>query len=273
MKYGPFRRAIITGGSSGIGLAAASLLAEQGCSLVLAGRSTKRLEEASEYLMQLHGPSTDITTLAVDISSREQVDRVLGSEAQHRNIDLLICSAGMVIPASFEDSTHEDFDRTMEVNLFGTWNVLKAVMPYVSEGGAAVLVSSLAGLIGTYGYSTYGASKSALVGMGEVLRNEFSLKRIHVSVLCPPDTDTPQLQEEQKQRPEVTRALSGNARVLAPEQVAAAMLRGIKRKQFLIIPGLQGSALFLLKRMMPALVFRIMDRTAAGILQKERSRI
>ncbi len=261
---------MITGGSSGIGLAAASLLAEQGCSLVLAGRSQERLEEASRKLVELYGPSTDITVLSVDVSSREQVDRVLGSEAQRQNIDLLVCSAGMVIPASFENSTHKDFTRTMEVNLYGTWNVLKAVMPFVREGGAVVLVSSLAGLIGTYGYSAYGTSKSALVGLGEVLRNEFSLKNIHVSVLCPPDTDTPQLQEEQKQRPEITKALSGNARVLAPEQVADAMLRGIRRRQFIIIPGLQGPLLFLLKRLVPSLVYRIMDRTAAGMIKKER---
>jgi len=122
------------------------------------------------------------------------------------------------------------------------------------------VVSSLAGLISIYGYTAYGASKFALTGFAEALRQEVRRDGIGVSVLYPPDVDTPQLAEENLTKPAETRAVAGNTRILAPEAVAESLLAGIARGRFRIIPGAEGRVADLAARLAPGLVRWIVDR-------------
>jgi 3-dehydrosphinganine reductase len=105
--------------------------------------------------------------------------------------------------------------------------------------GRIVLVSSGAGLIGLYGYSAYAPSKFAVRGFGEALRQELRPEGISVSVVFPPDTDTPQLREEMRVRPEITSKIAGGAKVKSADEIAQAIWDGVKRGRFAIAPGFE----------------------------------
>jgi short-subunit dehydrogenase len=127
-------------------------------------------------------------------------------------------------------------------------------------GGTIVNTASLAGLIGTFGYTDYAASKFALVGFSEALRCELRPQGVRVAVLCPPDTDTPGFAEEEPGKPPETRAVSAAASLLQPDDVARALLKGLERGRFLIVPGRSARLLAFGARHWPALARFVMDR-------------
>ena len=103
----------------------------------------------------------------------------------------------------------------MKINLYGARNAIAALLPHMrNQGGHIVNVSSIAGLIGVFGYTDYCASKFGLIGFSEALRSELDSQGIMVSVLCPPDTDTPGLAEENLTKPPETLAVSESACVM-----------------------------------------------------------
>jgi short-subunit dehydrogenase len=116
-----------------------------------------------------------------------------------------------------------------------------------------------------FGYTDYCASKFAIVGFSEALRSELKPHGITVSVLCPPDTDTPGFETENLTKPEETRAISSTAKVLSPAAVADHLLRGMARAEFLIIPGFDSRLGVLAKRFVPGVVRWVMDRTVAKV--------
>jgi len=128
-----------------------------------------------------------------------------------------------------------------------------------------VNTASIAGLIGIFGYTDYSAAKFGLVGFSEALRCELKAYDIAVSVLCPPDTDTPGLLAENETKPEETRAIAAGAKIMSPDAVAEALIRGMARRSFLIIPGVEGRLGVLAKRLFPGLVERIIDRTVRRV--------
>jgi short-subunit dehydrogenase len=126
-------------------------------------------------------------------------------------------------------------------------------------GGHIVNVSSIAGFIGIFGYTAYSASKFGIIGLSECLRNEMKPYGIKVSVLCPPDTDTPGFVRENLSKPEETKAISGNAGLMSPEQVAQALIKGMNKGAFLIIPGIEGKLIHLVKHLFPGFVGSVLD--------------
>ncbi|GHE61840.1 SDR family NAD(P)-dependent oxidoreductase [Streptomyces capitiformicae] len=100
-----------------------------------------------------------------------------------------------------------------------------------------VAVSSAAGLLGIFGYSAYAPAKFAVRGLMESLRAELVPHGVHVGVVFPPDVDTPQLAEENRWKPEETRVVGGTNKPLTAEQVAAAIVRGIDQRRFMICPA------------------------------------
>ncbi len=267
-----YKLAVLTGGSSGIGLAVARELVKSGTSVILIARRPGPLAEAKASLEQIISGSSSaevkVRTLALDVSDSRDVKRKLPPFLDETGIpDLLYNGAGIAYPNHFESIPEEMFRQTMEINLGGTWNILSAVIPLMKAagGGTVVNVSSLAGLIGTYGYTAYAASKFALVGLSQSLRNEMKPDGIDVRILCPPDTDTPQLAEEEKTKPEETRKISGNAGVMAPETVARVLLKGLHRRRFMIIPGFMGKITWLLYRLFPSLVHYLIDSDVRSI--------
>ena len=238
--------AIISGGSSGIGLALANMLARSGWNLTLLARQPARLEQARAAIASQTQIPVEVELASADVRDEPAVRSCIErSIARLGAPSLVVTSAGIVIPGVFVDLSADDFRVTMDVNYFGTINVLRSVLPSMreSKSGRIVLVSSGAGLLGLYGYSAYAPSKFAVRGLAEALRGELKPEGIEVSIVYPPDTDTPQLREEIPLRPEATSKIAGGARVRSADEVAEAILTGIRRKHFVIAPGWEMSTL------------------------------
>jgi short-subunit dehydrogenase len=265
------KRVYVFGGSSGIGLAAARHLAGLGAHLVLLARDRGKLEKALEEVRRAgRDPLQPVGIFSVDVSDREQVFKVMAEVARAFGPpDILINCAGRAIPRRFADIGEDQLHETLAINLCGTWHAIAAVLPYMKErGGHIVNVSSIAGFLGVYGYADYAASKFAVMGLSEVLRSEFKPLGIGVSVLCPPDTDTPALAAEAATKPEETKAISAGARVLSADAVAKAMVEGIKKNRAVIVPGIDGRLIWMAKRLFPGVVSFFMDRTIRKMRRK-----
>ena len=265
------KRAIITGGSSGIGLAIARLLVREGVSVHLVARRMDQLRLAKQELAQIGSLSEDdIRIYSVDVSDNIQVSNVLSPIAKEGNIDILINSAGITYPGTFVDQDLEIFKNLMNVNYFGTIYVIRAILPAMLRCGSGHIVnlSSVAGYLGTYGYSAYGATKFAIRGLSDVLRAELKPEGIHVSIVFPPDTQTPQLEWEQAYKPAITKALSSNAKVISAEKVAEEILRGIRKRKYLILPGFDNKLFYFLDHLPGNLAYPIMDYLIRDAMKK-----
>jgi 3-dehydrosphinganine reductase len=161
----------------------------------------------------------------------------------------------------------------MEVNFFGTVNVVKAVLPGMMARGSGhiVNISSGAGFIGLFGYAAYGASKYAVRGFSDILRAEMKPHGIHVSVVFPPDTDTPQLAYELPFKPYETKALTGTAKVQSPESVASTVLKGVRRNRYVILPGVDTWLFYHLSNLLGNGVYPVMDMMIADARRKHFS--
>ncbi len=255
--------ALITGGSSGIGLAVARLLAAQGAHVWLLARRQPELEGALRQVQaERCTPQQSFGFVSADVSDAQQVFQAIAEvEACVGVPDLVVNSAGVAHPGYVQDLGLEIFRWMMEVNYFGTVHVVKAVLPgmLARRSGHIVNISSMAGVIGLFGYTAYGASKYAVRGFSDALRAELKPLGIHVSIVFPPDTDTPQLAYDNRFKPPETKALSSMASVVSPEVVAKAILRGVMRRRYVIIPGLDSQILYWLIGLLGNGVYPLMD--------------
>ena len=188
---------IITGGSSGIGLATARLYAARGHNVAIIGRSADKLATAqAELLVIARAEGQRVAVRRADCADFEQATAAIDSlVADGLAPDILVNSAGVIIPGEFATMPLENF----EVNLTnGYWSVVypcRAAVPHMLARGSGhiVNVSSVAGYLGIYGYTGYSSAKFAVMGFSEALRFEMKPEGISVHVVCPPDTDTPAL--------------------------------------------------------------------------------
>ena len=272
MKNFENKLALITGGSSGIGLALAKMLSSRGAHVYLLARRPDVLQAAlSEVESAARSASQHFGTLAVDVANLEQVNAELAAFMEGTGVpDLLINSAGVTQPGHFEEQDPALYRWIMEINILGMMYVTRALLPGMLErrSGMIVNLSSLAGFLGAYGYCAYGASKFAVRGFSDVLRAEMKPRGIQVSVVFPPDTQTPQLEGEAAYKPAVTQALSDNAGVLSAETVAETILKGISRRRYIIIPGFESKLFYFINSLPGNLVYPIMDFMIAQALRK-----
>ncbi|MBN1689502.1 MAG: SDR family oxidoreductase [Dehalococcoidia bacterium] len=261
----------ITGGSSGIGLAAAKLLAGKGASVAIFARRKEVLDEAlNEIATCRKSPDQKFLAFQMDVSSRDEVNSVLQKAAADFGIpDVLINCAGRARPGYFGDITYGQFDETIKIDLYGVWNTCSFLVPLMKQrGGCIVNVSSLCGFIGVFGYTDYCAAKFGVTGFSEALRSELKTYGITVSVMCPPDTDTPGYAEENRTKPPETQAVSATASIMKPEAVAAALLKGMEKGDFMIIPNADGKFTWIMKRLFPWLVEMVTDSQVKGVQKK-----
>ena len=237
------KHAIVTGGSSGIGKAVAKLLASMGINVSLIARDFQKLQIAKQEINKARiKKEQQILTLTADVTKELEITAAIKEAISLQGIpDLLITSAGIAIPGYFAKIPLETFELTMRVNYFGSLYSVKAVLPAMqkAQSGHIVLISSGAGLIGLFGYSAYSPTKFALRGLAESLRGELKSDGINVSIVYPPDTDTPQLAAENKTKPPETKAITATADTWSAEGVAQEIIKGIQKQQFAITPGLE----------------------------------
>jgi 3-dehydrosphinganine reductase len=251
--------AVISGGSSGIGLALARRLASAGWDLTLLARDPDRLAAANDALAGLGGTTGRVRTESVDVADSAAVERAVAAAIVALGPPgLLVASAGIVVPGTFDTLPLEAFRRTMDVNYFGTLHLVRAALPAMRQEGSGriVMIASGAALLGVYGYTSYAPSKFAVRGLAETLRGELAPDGIGVSIVYPPDTETPQLREELRLRPDITSRIAGNAKALSADAVADAILRGVARNRFTIAPGAAMTALALFHSLAGPLLHR-----------------
>jgi 3-dehydrosphinganine reductase len=234
--------ALITGGSSGIGLALSKQLAQLGANVWIAARRPDQLNLALKQIEQCRiSADQKFGAIQLDISDETQVNQALAKFLTEVGTpDLLVNNAGSTMPGEILSQESEVFRRLMNVNFFGTVYVTKCIAPAMvsRKSGHIVNVSSGAGFLPMYGYGAYGATKFAMRGFSDVLRSELKFHNIRVSVVMPADVDTPQHEEELPHLPEITKKIIGDNEVLMkPEQVAAEIIRGIRKNTYVILPG------------------------------------
>ncbi|MFH1929784.1 MAG: SDR family oxidoreductase [Chloroflexota bacterium] len=267
------RNVIVTGGSSGIGKATAKLLVRRGANVAIIARRQALLDAA---LTELEAERVNRAQLfqacAADLSDWEQAQSSVSTvTAGGRVPDVLINCAGMARPGYFEELSVEIFRQTMDVDFFGTLYPCKLVAPVMMERGSGHIVnfSSGAGFLGVFGYTAYSAAKFAIRGFSDVLRSELKPYGVGVSIVFPPDTDTPQLLEENKYKPLETERISGTIKPVQPEQVAQAVVQAIEQNRYVVIPNFELSLFYALTNGVQGFVRWYFDRVIASA-RKER---
>lgn len=265
MKLQDFKekRVLLVGGSSGIGLAMAKILVRAGAHVLLFSRNETLLKQVRGDLKNSRVANDQVIDYRVlDVAEHESVDIVMAESVETFGApDVLINCAGRALPDHVENIQFSQFEETFRINLFGIRNTVHALLPHMKKkGGVIVNTASLAGLIGVFGYSDYCASKFAIIGYSEALRAELKKYNIRVSVLCPPDTDTPGFHNENKTKPAETHAISAGASLLTPEKVASIFFKELPKNKLLIVPGHQAKFSHMMKRFFPRLVEMVMDR-------------
>jgi len=210
--------AVITGASSGIGAAAARLLAQQGMQVVLAARRREAIEALAAEL----GDSA--LAWPTDVGDRDQVQSLFAQvHKRFGGLDLLFNNAGVGYHAPFAESRPEEWRRTINANLYGVLNCTQAAIPLLRGRSGAMIasVSSVGGRYGIAGWSVYNATKFAVVGFHDALRKELGLEGIRVSVIEPGAVWT---QWGHNVPAEVMRERRESLEALKPEDVAQALL-------------------------------------------------
>lgn len=273
MRWYQDKRVFISGGSSGIGRATALMLASYGAHVCVGARKQAALEETVAHMRQVALSTTQrLSHVVMDVADGAQVQRVAPDVlGQLGGLDVLINNAGITSPGRAFEVSEEILEQIMRVNFFGTVHVTRALAPTLiaQREGNICNVASVAGFMGVFGHAAYAASKFAVVGYSESLRQELLPHNVHLSMLFPPDTDTPMLHQERPLQPLETAELSKGAGVMQPEDVARAMLEGIRRRRVRIIPGASAKAIHLAVRYAPSWVQWFMDRTIQSV---QRSR-
>lgn len=224
---------VITGGSSGIGLAIAKLYARRGASISLLARDAVKLRAAAaEIAAECRVDPSFIHTVSVDVAASDATMAAFKTcEARHGQCDILIASAGTVDPEIFETLSAERFNDQISTNVLGTANAVRAAYQGMVErsGGKIMIISSGAALIGIYGYTAYCASKAALTGFAEALNAESAGRGVTIAICYPPDTITPQYIGELPSRPSQAAFLMGKAKPWTAEAVAAKIVGGLDK--------------------------------------------
>ena len=184
------RVAVITGASSGIGLAIARHLAREGVAVVLGARRGEQLDAAVREIRTAGGRAESVVT---DVTIEEHVNRLVEhGRTTFGHLDILVCSAGFGYYGSVEQTPPETMRRMMDVNFMGTFLGTRAALPLFRAQGSGhlIFISSIVGRRGIPQMSGYSATKAAQAGFAESLRSEFAGTRIFVSAVYPVSTET-----------------------------------------------------------------------------------
>jgi 3-dehydrosphinganine reductase len=266
MFYG--KDIVITGASQGVGRAIAGAFAGRGANVMLVARGEAGLDAAVSEMRGLY-PDVRIESHACDVSNYEDVSAAVDRTVElFGGIDGVVNNAGVAVPRYFDDIPPDEFERVMRINYLGSVYPTKAALPHLKRGSFIAFTSSVAGYLGAFGYTSYAPSKFAQIGFAESLEQEVRPRGIRVAVLCPPDTQTPGFDEENKTKPFETKYMAGAAKLLPAEKVAECFLDGLERGTFLINCNAESSVIYRLKGAAPGLSRWIMHRMVAKALRK-----
>ncbi|MCK9684981.1 SDR family NAD(P)-dependent oxidoreductase [Scleromatobacter humisilvae] len=180
--------AIVTGGSSGIGLATAKRFVDEGAHVVITGRREKELKEAAAVI------GKNVTTVVGDVSRLDDLDRLYAVvKEKHGHIDILFANAGAGTIAPLAAATEAHFDQTFDVNVKGMFFTVQKALPLFKDGGSIILNSSVSNVLGLPGFTAYAASKAAVRNFARGWALELKDRKIRVNCMSPGAIDTPAL--------------------------------------------------------------------------------
>lgn len=263
------RTLFVTGGMSGLGKGLAAIYLARGSDVaifdlavnedVMAELSRHRLRD-DQKLLAYQASVTDFEELK---AATARAVEAIGSP------ELAINCAGLQRAAQFDQLPAADFELVMRVNVFGSRNFADAVLPFLKPGARLALVASMAGFVSNYSYAAYCASKFAVVGLGRVLRLELKPRDIDVSIICPPEVDTPMVVEEAKTMHPVSRTLKDIGGTLSIEEAMTGIITGLDAGRHVIIPGFKAKLTYLCNRYLPDFIMNaVVDRIVRRTLNK-----
>ena len=217
--------AVITGGSSGIGLETARRFVEEGAYVFITGRRASELEKAKSAI------GRNVTVVQGDVANLADLDRLWATvKAEKGGVDIIVASAGFVETITLAQATPEHFDKTFGINARGTFFTVQKALPLLRDNGSIVLVSSCVSNMGIPMYTTYGATKAAMRSFARSWAMELKERGVRVNTLSPGATDTPIIDGQFKTKEEIAGAKKMFAektplgRIGRPEELAAAAL-------------------------------------------------
>lgn len=273
MSYYKGKKVFIVGGSKGIGRRLAERLARHGASVWVAARGQGALDETVASLKSSN-PSGNHGSVSMDVTDYDAVkagcDAVLAGLG---GMDILVCNSGFALPALFEDCDVADFDRMMDVNFKGHVHVTHALKSHFIQQGSGdiCLVSSMMGFLPLYGYAAYSASKFAIVGFGESIRQELKRYGVRVTLYYPPTTETPGLEKENETKPPAVWALEADSafsKVFPADEVAISISDSIAKGVVHGMVGWQSKLVYHLNRLMPGLTRTLTDQEVQTAVEK-----
>ena len=248
------KTAIITGAGSGLGRSLALQLHPAGARLALCDTDLASLQET----LRLTGKSGKRVSLhRVDVADREQMSQFAAEALSlHGTADILINNAGISLtPMPFDEISEEQFEKVLNVNMWGVYNGTRAFLPHLRTRPEASIVniSSLAGLVGMYGYSSYSMSKFAVRGLSEALQSE--LVRSEVSQLVHPGgvktnfiRTAPNLADDER---EAAHAIFSKYATLDADKTAGKILRAVQKKKGRLILGVDAHLVYTIRKLFP----------------------
>lgn len=263
--------AIITGGAGGIGKALAEELSERGCYVVLADLNAELLEKTAA---DLRATGSQLDAKKVDVRDAEQVQALVeGVFRELGRIDYMFNNAGVNLCAELRDTTLEDWNLLIDVNLRGVVHGVHAAYPIMCEQGFGHIINtaSAAGIVPAAAEGAYAATKHAVVGLSLALQVEAAAFGVKVSVVCPGLVDTPILDSTKyvKLDPDVLTRVAPQ-KPIPPRRAARQILRGVERNRFYIVITATVHALWRLHRYAPGASLRV-GQLAAWMFRKTRS--
>lgn len=218
--------ALVTGGSTGLGLAIAQRFGKEGAHVFITGRRKEALEAAKASI------EGHVTAVTADATVSADLDRVIDAIRQESGrLDVIVANAGNIERMNFADVTDEHFDRTFDLNARGTLFTVQKSLPLMTPGGSIVLVGSITALKGLPGSTTYSATKAAVRSYARTWAAEFASQGLRVNVLSPGPFDTPIIDGQAEyfgQDPAALRAQMSThvpmGRLGRPEELASAAL-------------------------------------------------
>jgi NAD(P)-dependent dehydrogenase (short-subunit alcohol dehydrogenase family) len=217
--------AVITGGSSGIGLASAQRFVDEGAYVFIVGRRQSELDKAKALI------GDGVSTVAGDVTLSTDLDRLFATVLQEEGgLDILVVNSGRLQKEELGKITEQNFDATFDVNARASLFTVQKALPLMRTGGSVILVGSVAGYVGIRGNSTYSATKAALRSYVRTWTREFTDRGIRFNTLSPGPVDTPMMEG---QAHSVEQAIAIKARYAAavplnrmgrPDEIAAAAL-------------------------------------------------
>jgi NAD(P)-dependent dehydrogenase (short-subunit alcohol dehydrogenase family) len=218
------KTALITGGSSGIGLAAARRLAADGARVAITGTDEAKLSAALGDL----GPGA--LAIRADVRSLADLKAMAATlEESFGTIDIVFANAGVAYGTPIAATGEEAFDRMMDINVKGVFFTVQSVLPIMADGSSIILNTSWLNKVGTAGRSVLSASKAAVRSFARTLSAELAERKIRVNCVSPGPTDTPihhsagKTEEEYKAYTEKVSARVPAGRMGRPEEIAAAV--------------------------------------------------